>query len=212
VTPPRSIEEQFEPEVAARLRDFQRRLEAVRTTGEASDYFIFEALSCLDRGLLLAALQLITATVELRAREILIQLIITELPDRKGPANWIEISLEEGRDYLFGGILAALETRGAIGPDERQQLKDIYRDIRIPLHHGIVRRYSRSHDESDESDSEWILEAFWGDSQVHLTTSETEMESIIEMHGANDLDHAISALELLTRKFRKASSIWTKKK
>ena len=73
MTPPRSIEEQFEPGVALKLRLLQTRLEAVRTTSEASDYFIFEALSCLDRGLLLAALQLITAALELRAREILIQ-------------------------------------------------------------------------------------------------------------------------------------------
>src|SRR6266849_6749390 len=90
MTPPRSIEEQFEPDVAGKLRDFQRRLEIVRTTGEASDYFIWEALSCLDRGLLLATLQLATATLELRAREILIQHTIAGLSDREGPAHHID--------------------------------------------------------------------------------------------------------------------------
>ena len=53
MTPARSIEEQFEPDVALKLRLLEGRLEAVRTTGRASDYFIFEAVSCLDRGLLL---------------------------------------------------------------------------------------------------------------------------------------------------------------
>ncbi len=203
MTPPRSIEEQFEPDVAWKLRDFQRRLEIVRTTGEASDYFIWEALSCLDRGLLLATLQLATATLELRAREILIQHTIAGLSDREGPAHHIEISVEEDRGYLFGGILVALETRGAISAEDHQKLKHIYQQIRIPLHHGIVGRYLRSHKEGGD---EWILDALWGNRQVHLTTSETEMESVIERYGVDDLDHVISALELLTPKFQKADS------
>ena len=201
MTPPRSIEEQFEPDIALKLRLLQTRLEAVRTTGEASDYFIFEALSCLDRGLLLAALQLITAALELRAREILIQNTIADLPDRRGPAHRIEISVEEDRGYLFYGVLAALEARGVISVEDRCKLKRIYQDIRIPLHHGIVGRYSRSREGKGET---WVLEALWGENQAHLTTSETAMESMIEKYGAEDLDHVISGLELLTPKFRKA--------
>jgi hypothetical protein len=204
MTPPRSIEEQFEPDVAERLRDFQRRLEAVRTTAEASDYFIFEAISCLDRGLLLATLQLATATLELRAREILIQHTIAALPHRRGPAHHIEVSVEEDRGYLFYGMLAALETRGVITAEAHQELKHIYREIRIPLHHGIVGRYSRSREEGGD---EWILDALWGDSQAHLTTSETAMESAIETYGVDDLDHVISALEILTPKKTRIESL-----
>jgi predicted hydrolase (HD superfamily) len=79
--------------------------------------------------------------------------------------------------------------------------KDIYREIRIPLHHGIVGRYSRSR---EGNGGDWILDALWGDGQVHLTTSETAMESVIEAYGVDDLDHVISALELLTPKFQTA--------
>jgi hypothetical protein len=200
---PRSIEEQFEPDIAKKLRDFQRRLEIVRTTGEASDYFIFEAVSCLDGGLLLAALQLTTATLELRAREILIQHTITGLSDRRGSAYRVESSVEEDRGYPFYGILADLQTHGVISADDHQNLKHIYQHIRIPLHHGIVGRYSRSR---DDGTSAWVLDALFGDSQVHLTTSETAMESVIERYGVEDLDHVISALELLTPKFQKAGS------
>src|SRR4051812_17305805 len=113
----RTIEQQFEPNKARTLRDFQRRLEAVRTTGEASDYFVFEAVSCLEGGLLLASLQLATATLELRAREILIQNTISVLSDHKGLAFRVETDFEEDRGYLFYGILGALETRKLIASD-----------------------------------------------------------------------------------------------
>jgi hypothetical protein len=80
-----------------------------------------------------------------------------------------------------------------ITAEARQKLKHIYREIRIPLHHGIVGRYSGSRKARGD---EWILDALWGDSQVHLTTSENAMESAIETYGVDDLDHDISALEI----------------
>jgi hypothetical protein len=134
MTSPRSIEEQFEPGIALKLRLLAGRLEAVRTTARASDYFIFETVSCLDRGLLLATLQLATAALELRARELLIQYTIAaaEPPARRGVADQIQISVEENRGYLFCGILSALEALGLIGGEERCQLKRVYEEIRIP--------------------------------------------------------------------------------
>ena len=44
---------------------------------------------------------------------------------------------------------------------------------------------------------EWVLDVLWGDSKVHLTTSETAMESAIEKYGVDGLDEVISELDLL---------------
>jgi hypothetical protein len=204
MTPPRSIEEQFEPDVALKLRFFEGRLEAVRTTAKASDYFVFEAVSCLDRGLLLATLQLVTAALELRARELLIQYAIVDAkpPARREVADQIQISIEENRGYLFYGILSALETLGLIGMAERCQLKQIYQEIRIPVHHGIVGRYSRRQSlEDDDPVAAEILDALWAAYRGHHTTSETDMESIVENYAVEDLGRVVTGLELLTSKF-----------
>ena len=207
MTPPRSVEEQFERDLAQRFRKLQRRLELICTTSRASDYFIFEAASCLDRGLVLATLQVCTSALELRAREVLVQYIILGLPDRKGPANGIEECVERDRNCSFGAVLAMLNERGLIDTKERQELSQIYRQIRIPLHHGIAHRYSQSRDGNNDEGAELLSRAFWGDSQAHLTTSETEMESVIEECGGADLDRVTSGLELLTPKLRRLISL-----
>src|SRR5438876_6156431 len=204
MTPARSIEEQFQPDVALKLRLLEGRLEAVRTTGRASDYFIFEAVSCLDRGLLLATLQLVTAALELRARELLIQYAIAaaEPPARREVADQIQISIEQNRVYLFCGILSALEERGLIDVDERCQLKRIYQEIRIPLHHGIVGRYSRRGSaDDDDSVVDSVLDALWAGYRGHHTTSETDMESLVENYAVEDLGRVVTGVELLTSKF-----------
>jgi len=204
MTPARSIEEQFEPDVALKLRLLEGRLEAVRTTGRASDYFIFEAVSSLDRGLLLATLQLVTAALELRARELLIQYAIAaaEPPARREVADQIQISIEQNRVYLFCGILSALEERGLIDVDERCQLKRIYQEIRIPLHHGIVGRYSRRGSaDDDDSVVDSVLDALWAGYRGHHTTSETDMESLVENYAVEDLGRVVTGVELLTSKF-----------
>ncbi len=206
MTPPRSIEEQFEPDVALGLRSLEARLEAARTTGRASDYFVLEAVACLDRGLLLATLQLVTAALELRARELLVQYMIAAAkpPARRGVAGQIQISVEENRSYLFCGILSALEAVALIDGKERSQLKRIYQKIRIPLHHGIVSRYSRRGNAAEDGlvlGDDAILDALWEVYRGHHTTSETDMESIMEDYAVEDLGRVVTGLELLTSKF-----------
>jgi hypothetical protein len=154
--------------------------------------------------LLLATLQLVTAALELRARELLIQYAIVDAkpPARREVADQIQISIEENRGYLFYGILSALETLGLIGMAERCQLKQIYQEIRIPVHHGIVGRYSRRQSlEDDDPVAAEILDALWAAYRGHHTTSETDMESIVENHAVEDLGRVVTGLELLTSKF-----------
>jgi hypothetical protein len=196
----RTIEKQFKPNKAKKIRSFQRRLGVLRTTGEASDYFFLEAIYCLEAGLVLAALQIATAALELLARQILIQQTIVGLNDRKGSAYRIETKFEEDKGYAFYGILNALNARKIINDDEREQLKNIYLNTRIPLHHGIVGRYSRLR----EKDS-LTLNILFDDSQVHLTTGQSGFEKAIDKFGLDDINHVISGLEILNPKFRKAS-------
>jgi hypothetical protein len=196
----RTIEKQFEPGKARMMRSFQSRLKILRTTGEASDYFLLEAIYCLEAGLVLAALQIATAALELLARQILIQQTIVGLKDRKGSAYRIETKFEEDKGYVFYGILNVLNAREIINDEERKQLKKIYQEIRIPLHHGIVGRYSRSREGGSLT-----LDILFGDSQIHLTTGQSGFEGAIDKSGMDDIAHVISGLEILSPKFQKAS-------
>ena len=67
----RPLEEQFEPEAVRRIRSVQERLDRLQITYHASRYFVVEATRCLEAGLLLAALQVSTAMLELLVRETL---------------------------------------------------------------------------------------------------------------------------------------------
>jgi hypothetical protein len=163
--------------------------------------------------LLLATLQVATAALELRAREILIQYAISDAvpPDRREAADRIEIAFEEDREYVFYRMLSALEARGLVATEDGCELKRIYQEIRIPLHHGIVGRYShRRRADADESAvesdlaSDAVLDALWSQHRSYSKTTETDMEGIVEEYAAEDLDGVITGLELLTSKFRRS--------
>jgi hypothetical protein len=196
----RTIDEQFEPDAVNLLRGFICRLEAIRGTNEASDYFVFETISCIKGGLVLASMQIAAAALELRAREILIQNSSLDSADDEAAPFRLEIKTEEDRDLGFYGILGALERKKIISAADNQTLKDIYKNIRIPLHHGIVGRYYRSRDDGSDA---WVFDALFGDNQAHLTTSQAAIEFAIESYGLDDLCCVISALEILHNCFEK---------
>jgi len=193
----RPPEQQFNINDAAKVRSFQGRLRSIRTTGRASDYFLFESINCLEAGLILAALQVSTSALELRARELWILVNVRAMDDKKGNAFQVEISIEQDRGLLFAGLVDALQLHSIISPIDCDRLKDIYKGIRIPMHHGIVRRYINNKEPNANSES---LEILLRRVVAGFSTNQDEVESILEKHGIEDMGEIIAGLEILTSK------------
>jgi hypothetical protein len=191
----RTPEQQFCSRDAAKIRSFQGRLRAIRTTGRASDYFLFETINCLEVGLILAALQVSTSALELRARELWISMKFKEMDDKSGGAYTVETSIEQG--LFFADLVNALKSHNIIALSESKRLKEIYKAIRIPMHHGIVRRYINSKEPNAKSQ---ILEILYRYEIAGFTTDQGEVESILEYHGIEDIGEIIAGLEILTAK------------
>ena len=194
----RKIEHQFNSKDAAALRAIQHRLIEFRITGKASDFFIYEAIHSLEIGRILTTLLLTTAAIELRAREILTNLRIRQSKEIVKKAFAVEVSIEEDKSLAFYGIISALNSAHVFGPGEFDVLKNIYINIRIPLHHGIVRRYIQQRDEPGVWDGELFVTL-----KANSTTSQSELEDAIDKHGISDLSKVIDGMSIITDIFFK---------
>lgn len=68
----RSLEEQFEPERASRLRLIEEAFLALRVSGRVSSYYLSEISRAIDCGMQLAAIQLATTLLEIWLRDLLV--------------------------------------------------------------------------------------------------------------------------------------------
>ncbi len=84
---------------------------------------------------------------------------------------------------------------------ECDDLNEIYKKTRTPVHHGIVGRYLQS---LGEARDDCVANIFWGDDKAHITTGEADIEDAIDRHGASELDKVITLIENLAGKFPKA--------
>lgn len=142
----RTLEQQFEPEDAAKLRIIQKAFESLKTGKRVSSYYIFEISRAIDAGMLLAALELSTTLLEIWLRDLL---VIRKATKEKIKTNYemtmflakydrnIE-GLERGASYH--SIVKELEELEVIDSDEKNWLLKIYSEIRNPLHHGLSGR------------------------------------------------------------------------
>ena len=76
----RSLEEQFEPKVAERLRLVSEAFLALRVHGRVSNYYLLEIARTIDHGMLLAAIELATTLLEIWLRDLLVIRKSTQAP------------------------------------------------------------------------------------------------------------------------------------
>lgn len=142
----RGLANRVEPEIAQRLYIVREALLALKVDSRASRIYINEIADAIDCGLLLAAIDLATALVEIWVRDLLVirKVTLVELKDkRKLSALISRIDKEiEGieRGQMFGSMCRELLALDVIDARELNWLEELYKRIRIPLHHGVSGR------------------------------------------------------------------------
>lgn len=144
----RSLEQQLEAKHCKKLRVIQASFESLRIRGRVSSYYIMEISRCIDRGMLLAAIELSTTLVEIWLRDLLVvrkastdlsidkyqyRLLITKY-DRE-----IEGSKERGLSSHI--IISQLTELDVLNSKEVEWLQSFFNKVRNPLHHGLTGKF-----------------------------------------------------------------------
>lgn len=138
----------------------QRRIESlIRDFGDLSlaerdyRYQVYEIQQSLYCGLLLAALQVSVGLFELFIRDLVAQSemsspdaqLSAEQATPQGERAFKLIQLEEDRRLTFSIMLKRL--RRVIEPKDAREALRFYEDVRIPLSHGLLIRFSQRPDD-----------------------------------------------------------------
>lgn len=152
----RPLEEQFEHETVERIRTLIATLNSLGDYEGAGRYYISEVKCCLECGLLLAALQVVASLLELFVRDLLIQhRMRTKTRDSNSSRHSTDLyerAVEENRQFTFGAIIRELQGQGVITVDDAESVRSFYKSVRVPLHHGLSRRYVRLQGNFNEKD------------------------------------------------------------
>lgn len=142
----RPLEEQFGPDKCAEIRNLVAKFSALPFKGGACRYFTLEVTGCLEAGLLLAAVS-VTSVLLTFFRELL---IIYRLWSA-GPttSRWVDTGLllnklereaEDGRPRLHFEDIVDQLTGDVLSSADAEVAKKFYKDVRVPIHHGLTRR------------------------------------------------------------------------
>lgn len=142
----RSLEEQFKPERANRLRLIEGAFLALRVSGRVSNYYLLEISRAIDRGMLLAAIHLASTLLEIWLRDLLVIRKATQNSVKsKHELCWLITKIDREIEGVngglrFGELVRELRTLEVIDENEASWLKETYKQLRNPLHHGISGR------------------------------------------------------------------------
>lgn len=194
-----SLEQQFDPETVSRIHALQDRLNRLQITYHASRYFVSEAERCLENGLLLAALLVSNAMLELLVRETLAQARMREAnPSRDKKRNALAYRLlkeaEEDRALFFRRMVNELVKRSVLSSDEAELLRRAYSSTRNQLFHGIIGRFVR-----DRSPSPQLRDFIESTGLAHFSDTR-DFEKIIKSQGVEELKQVFTAVETIVAK------------
>lgn len=144
----RPLQEQFEPETVDRIGKLKIAFQSLPFQGEPARYLTREIVGCLEAGLLLAAVQVALSLLEMFFRELLVVVLFKEKYDEDIPSahlllDRIRQQIEDGRSprYDLYLILDQLTKRGIVEKRDAGGIKTLYKNVRIPIHHGLTRRF-----------------------------------------------------------------------
>lgn len=183
----RSLDKQFSPKKAAQLKLLSNRLRKFSFPPGASRYYALELASCIEAGALLGALVVGSSLLELYVRALVVshasRVRRSTVPEKKS----LEGMLEENKHLRFEGLIDSLVSVGLFQKVDGKRAKDIYKRIRIPLLHGLPRRFVRQHQESFVEEFSLMLGG--------AVISSSELESIIEDYALAYLRNIIGIIE-----------------
>jgi hypothetical protein len=183
----RGFEEQFEGNTIIKIRELLQRIESlnINIPHGVSRYYRVDLSLCLEAGALLGALHVAASLLEITIREMVIEYAQEALPENK-KIN-LQKELEEKRHLGFKSLVDELKAFELFDPKDADLAKQFYNDIRIPIHHGLSRRFVSKH-----NDFMGILEEASGGA---YQTSMHDFERVIEEESLNLIETAIGIIE-----------------
>ena len=190
---PRTLKQQFTPETVAEIHVLVQRIERLSLPKGSSRYYAVELSGCLQAGLLLASVHIAASLLELVVRGIVLERAgsaFSAYPETSSDLSEgsLEYRMEEMRNLGFTKMVDHLVEVGLFDSEDGLLAKTFYRTVRIPLHHGLVRRFVTQHDPMYATFGEF-LGIFWP------TTSLETFEEVIENNSLQILDTIVGILE-----------------
>jgi len=190
----RTFEEQFDPPKVAQIAAVIERLQALRSTvpGGATRYYLYEAVSCLQAGLLLGALHLIATSLELMIRA---KISISETKASRKPLDLADglsyqQRLEESRKLRsIKELLQHLSSAGLFRTDDVPCVLEFYERVRTPLSHGLLDRLAHGRPVPGGSDIFALLGSLTG------FTTQSDFEGLVERESLNHIETVIRIFE-----------------
>jgi hypothetical protein len=179
----RPLEEQFEERTVQRVRALQADLMASRYDSGPGGFYIKELSRSLETGLLLASLHLATSFLESFVRDLLMYTLVDGLSSGASRVELakLEKRLEDSTDpqWSFARIVSELQKSGVVDSSDGEAIKNYYKVVRIPIHHGLIRRFVRSHGERKEDiDSVDVFDMLFGRVKWHSFEQRLEEEGL----------------------------------
>ena len=182
----RPLEEQFAPKKLKQIREIQAHFRSIPYRFSIERYSAKELHRCLEAGLLLAAIGIAASLLEIFARNLLVsaQFANAQIVDAKSAReiiNRIERAIEDDKPrHDFALIVNKLKTMAIIEESDAENIQTFYKNIRIPIHHGITQRFVRESKQIAEDD---VFSVLFLDPDVRFTS----IEDIIEDHSMKHL-------------------------
>ena len=135
----RGYKQQFRAKEAKQIEGLISRIEAMRYPTGPSRYYGVDLAMCLASGALAGSLIVASALMEIYIRGLVIR--YSEIA-QNGWARRVdtELELEGMREETFYRLLEHLVHTRLFFDEDAEKAKRIYREVRIPVHHGLPSR------------------------------------------------------------------------
>lgn len=191
----RPLEQQFEKCTVRKIRSLQQRISRFPLKEGGAQYYLNELGNTLEAGLLLASLHLTLSFLELFARALLIyqKARISKEDHKRKNIEKIEIEIEDSSNpqWSFSKIVNKLRDEKIITNKQLRICLDHYKKTRIPLHHGITRRFIRGQKKQAHDDFDEISEFLF----CSRSARNHSIENKIELEGINIIDDVFGLME-----------------
>ena len=179
----RPLRDQFESETVDRIQTIQARVRGVKSDSHVIRYLHVELANALEAGLLVCAVVVARVCLEVGVRDLLVAQRSRKIGiETRAQRKKLERSVEESRNLMFVPMISELTRAEVLSRVEADRLCGVYKDIRIPLSHGLTGRYVRQ-----RNGTRRFLE------DVGLA-SDREFENLIEASSLDEIEELVEAI------------------
>lgn len=175
----RSYKEQFASPTIERIDELISRIITLRKLGSIYSYYLYELERCLRVGLLLAAVHVGAALLELYVRHLWAIMTLKakgKTVESRSISKQILVA-EQSKDVGFATMVDETFSH-AWSPSRLTELKMFYKHVRIPIQHGLFMRFSDLKSKVGDDLYELLLPAIGAQTLL----SEFRIASSIEMY------------------------------